>query len=84
MKNFKSCIPYVCTGSGCKQVCRRHDIGTQCGATATNIAAQTTKNFDATSNQQNSQKLLTAVGNFQSSKSESEQPRWLPTSRLCA
>ena len=35
-----------------------HDIGTQCGATATNITAQTTKNFDANSNQQNFQKLL--------------------------
>ena len=61
MNNSKSCIPYVCTGSGHKWVCERHDIGAQCGATATNIAAQTTENFDATNNQQNqqnSQKLL--------------------------
>ena len=37
------------------EVCKRHDIGAQCGATATNTAAQTTENFDATSNQQNQQ-----------------------------
>ena len=55
MNNFKSCVPCVCTSSGHKQVCKRHDIGTQCGATATNTAAQTTENFDATSNHQNKQ-----------------------------
>ena len=57
MNNSKSCIPYVCTGSGCK----RHDIGAQCEDTATNIAAQTTENIEATNNQQNqhnNQKLL--------------------------
>ena len=61
MNNSKSCIPCVCTSSGCKWVCERHDIGTKCGATATNIAAQTTENFDAINNrqnQQNPQKLL--------------------------
>ena len=31
---------YVCTCSGCKQSCKRHDIGAQCGATATNITAK--------------------------------------------
>ena len=25
MNNSKSCVPYVCTGSGYKQVCERHD-----------------------------------------------------------
>ena len=25
MNNFKSCIPCVCTSSGCKRVCERHD-----------------------------------------------------------
>ena len=25
MNNFKSCIPRVCTGSGHKQVCEKHD-----------------------------------------------------------
>ena len=58
MNNFKNCIPCVCTGSGHKQVCERHDVGTQCGATATNTAAQTTENIGASNNQQNSQKLL--------------------------
>ena len=26
MNNSKGCMPYVCTGSGCKWVCERHDI----------------------------------------------------------
>ena len=55
MSNSKSCIPYFCTSSGHKWVCKRHNIGTQCGATATNIAAQTTENIYATNNQQNQQ-----------------------------
>ena len=25
MNNFKSCIPCVCTSSGCKRGCERHD-----------------------------------------------------------
>ena len=67
MNNFKSCVPGVCTGSGHKRVCKEHDIGTQCGATATNTATETVENFDATNiqqnqqnlqNQQNSQKLI--------------------------
>ena len=61
MNNFKSCIPCVCTGSGCKRVCKRHDIGTQCGATAINTATKIVENIDATNiqqHQQNSQKLL--------------------------
>ena len=53
MNNFKSCIPCVCTSSDHKWVCERHDIGTQCGATATNTAAQLTENIDATNIQQN-------------------------------
>ena len=55
MNNFKSCITCVCTGSGHKWVCERHNIGAQCGTTATNTAAKITENFDATSNQQNQQ-----------------------------
>ena len=47
MNNFKSCVPCVCTGSGRKQVCEEHDIGTQCGVTATNTATETVENFDA-------------------------------------
>ena len=26
MNSSKDCVPYVCTGSGRKQVCERHDI----------------------------------------------------------
>ena len=61
MNNLKSCVPCVCTGSGHKQVCERYDIGTQCGASATNTATRTVENIDATNiqqNQQNSQKHL--------------------------
>ena len=64
MNNFKSCVPCVCTGSGRKRVCEEHDIGAQCGATATNTATETVGNSDAINiqqnqqNQQNSQKLL--------------------------
>ena len=61
MNNFKSCVPCVCTGSGCKWVCERHNICAQCGATATNTATRTVENIDATNiqhNQQNSQKPL--------------------------
>ena len=61
MNNFKSCIPCVCTSSGCKWVCKRHDIGAQCRAAATNTATKTVENIDATNiqqNQQNSQKPL--------------------------
>ena len=65
MNNSKSCVSYVCTGSGCtSESCERHDIGAQCGATATNIAAQTTRYLGITvlainnqQNWQNSQKL---------------------------
>ena len=43
MNKSKSCIPYVCTGSGHKWVSKRHDIGAQFRATATNIAGQKTE-----------------------------------------
>ena len=55
MNNFKSCIPCVCTGSGHKRVCKEHNIGTQCGTTATNTATETVELFDATNIQQNQQ-----------------------------
>ena len=58
MNNFKSCVPCVCTGSGHKRVCEEHDIGTQCGATATNTATETVGNFDAINIQQNQQNSL--------------------------
>ena len=44
---------YVCTCIGCKQACKRHDVGTQCGATATNITAKIKSDTDAKVNQQN-------------------------------
>ena len=67
MNNFKSCVPCVCTSGGHKQVCKEHNIGTQCGATATNTATETVEHFDATNiqenmqnqpNQQNSKKFI--------------------------
>ena len=61
MNNFKSCVPCVCTGRGRKWVCEKHNIGTQCGASATNTATETVENFDVTNiqqNQQNSQKPI--------------------------
>ena len=61
MYNFKSCIPCVCTASGHKQVCEKHNIGTQYGATATNTATETVEDYYATNiqqNQQNSQKPI--------------------------
>ena len=61
MNNFKSCVPCVCTGSGRKRVCKEHNIGAQCGATATNTATKTDGNSDVINiqqNQQNSQKLI--------------------------
>ena len=64
-----------------KWACERHDIGTQCGATATNITAQTTKNFDANSNQQNFLKK-----NLRQLEVVSSPARWEPesTSSICA
>ena len=61
MNNFKSCVPCVCTGSGHKWVCKEHNIGGQCGATATNTATETVEHFDAINIQkslQNQQKQL--------------------------
>ena len=64
MNNLKSCVPCFCTSSGCKRVCEEHNIGAQCGATATNTATETVEHFDATNiqknlqNQQNSQKSI--------------------------
>ena len=69
MNNIKSCIPCVCTGSGCKRVCKEHNIGTQCGATATNTATETVEHFDATNIQKslhNQQKQLNIQKNLQS------------------
>ena len=55
MYKLKSCVPCVCTGSGRKRVCEKHNIGTQCGATTTNTATEIVENFDATNIQQNQQ-----------------------------
>ena len=58
MNNLKSCVPCVCTGSGRKQVCEEHDIGAQCGSTATNTATETVENINAINIQQNQQKTV--------------------------
>ena len=63
MNNFKSCIPCVCTSSGRKRVCKEHDIGAQCEATATNPATETVGNFDAINIQQNQQSSLQSLQN---------------------
>ena len=88
MNYFKSCILCVCTNSGHKQLCERHDIGAQCGATATNTATKIVENIDATNiqpNQQNTQKTLkTAGSSFQFSRSVPKWQRCLPSSSLCA
>ena len=55
MNNYNCCSSYVCAGSGCKQSCKRHDIGTHCGATATTITAKTIKDNQVKGNQQNQQ-----------------------------
>ena len=72
MNNFKSCIPCVCTSSGCKQVCGEHNIGTQCGATATNTATKTVEHSDAINIQkslQNQQKQLNTQTKQKTTKS---------------
>ena len=64
MNTFKSCVPCVCTSSGHKRVCEEHNIGIQCGTTATNTATETVEHSDAINiqkkqqNQQNSQKFI--------------------------
>ena len=76
MNNFKSCVPCVCTSSGCKQVCEEHDIGTQCGTTATNTASETVGNFDAINIQkslQNQQKQLNIQRNLQNQQKQPNQ-----------
>ena len=40
MNKDNCCFDYVCTCSGCKWACKRHDIGAQCGTTATNKTAK--------------------------------------------
>ena len=52
------CSDYVCTSSGCKQSCKRHDIGTQCGATVTNITAKFNSDTNASQNRPKSPKSL--------------------------
>ena len=56
MNTIKSCIPCVCTSSGCRRVCEEHNIGTQCEATTTNTATETVEHFGAKSIQKKSAK----------------------------
>ena len=57
------CSDYVCTGSGCKWSCKRHDIGAQCGATVTNITAKFINDTNARQNLQKTLKQLVVVSN---------------------
>ena len=65
MNKDNCCFNYVCTCSGCKQACKRHDIGAQYGATATNITAEiitdTGIKIIAKENQQKSLRQLEVV-----------------------
>ena len=69
MNKDNCCSDYVCTCSGCKQACKRHDIGTQCGANAANKIANLISDIEITANQQNQAKTIkTAGGSSQSSR----------------
>ena len=70
MNNFKSCLPCVCTGSGHKRVCEEHNIGTQCGTTATNTATETVRNSDAINIQQNQQNQQSSLQNQQKQQNQ--------------
>ena len=56
MNKDNCCFDYVYTCSDCKQACKRHNIGTQCGATVTNKTAKIITDSCAKVNQQNQQK----------------------------
>ena len=58
MNKDNCCSDYVCTCSGCKQACKRHDIGAQCGATVANKTAKFITDIEIIANQQNQQKPL--------------------------
>ena len=58
MNKDNSCFNYVCTCSGCRWACKRHNIGTQCVTTATNKTAKIITDSNAKENQQKSQKSL--------------------------
>ena len=77
MNNFKSCVPCVCTSSGRKRVCKEHDIGTQCGATATNTATETVGNFDAINIQQNQQNQQSSLQNQQKQQNQQNSQKFI-------
>ena len=79
MNNIKSCVPCVCTGSGRKRVCEEHNIGTQCGATATNTATETVGNSDAINIQQNQQNQQSSQQNQQNSQKLIRQLEVVPS-----
>ena len=68
MNNFKSCVPCVCTVSGCKWVCEEQNIGAQCGTTATNTATETVEQSDAINIQKNQQNLQNQLKQLNSQK----------------
>ena len=57
MNNSKSCVPYVCTGSGRKWILRDKILAPNVGH-CHKLSSSNNWNFNATNNQQNSQKLL--------------------------
>ena len=73
MNTFKSCIPCVCTGSGCKRVCKEHNIGAQRGTTTTNTATETVEHPDAKSIQKNLQNLQNQLNILTKLKSQQNQ-----------
>ena len=79
MNIFKSCIPCVCTGSGHKRVCKEHNIGAQCGATATNTATETVEQSDAINIQkslQNQQKQLNILTKLKSQQNQQNSQKF--------
>ena len=53
----------VCTYSGCKQACKRHNIGVQCVAIAAKKTANPISDIEITANQQKPLKQLEEVSN---------------------
>ena len=70
MNTIKSCVPCVCTGSGCRRVCEEHNIGTQCGTTTTNTATETVEHSDAKSIQKNLQNQLNILTKLKSQQNQ--------------
>ena len=77
MNTIKSCVPCVCTGSGRRQVCEEHNIGTQCGATTTNTATETVEHSGAKSIQKNLQNQLNILTKLKSQQNQQNQQKFI-------